>query len=72
MFVLKLVVPKRKQFDRVKVNLAPPSLVRMKTKAYSAQSSISIVRFRTEFRSGPIEKKIKGVHIYFINFRKKK
>ena len=57
MFVPRLAVPKRKQLDRVKVNLAP-SLVRVKAKAYSAQSSISIVRFRTEFRSGPIETKI--------------
>ena len=28
-------------------SISPPSLVRVKTKAYSAQSSISIVRFRT-------------------------
>ena len=44
----------------------------MKTKAYSNQISISIVRFRTEFRSGSIETKIEVVPIDFINFRKKK
>ena len=44
MFVPTLAVSKRKQRDRV--NLAP-SLVRMKTKAYPAQNSISIVRKRT-------------------------
>ena len=71
MFVPKPAVPKRKQLDRMKVNLAPPSLVRVKTKAYSAQISISIVRFRTEFRPGSIETKIEIVPIYFINFRKK-
>ena len=71
MFVPKLAVPHRKKLDRVKVNLAP-RLVRVKTKAYSAQSSIFIVRFPTEFRSEPVETKIEIVHIYFINFRKKK
>ena len=43
-FVPTLAVSKRKQLDRV--NLVP-SLVRVKTKAYSAQNSISIVRNRT-------------------------
>ena len=71
MFVPKLAVPKRKQLDRVKVNLAP-SLVHVKTKVCLVQSLISIVRFCTEFRSDPIETKIDRVHICFINFRKKK
>ena len=71
MSVPKLAVPKRKQLDRMKVNLTP-SLVRVKTKAYSAQISISIVTFRTEFRPDSFETKIEIVLIYFINFRKKK
>ena len=71
MFVPKFAVPKRKQLDSVKVNLAPKPNSR-EDKAYSAQSSISIVRFLTQFQSGPIETKMERVHIYFINFRKKK
>ena len=64
MFVPKFAVLKRKQLDRVKVNLAL-SLVRVKTNAYSAHNSISILRFCTSFRPDPNSKRNrKSSHLF--------
>ena len=70
MFVPKHVVPKRKQLDRVKVNLAP-SLIRMMTKVYFAQNHFhSYVSYIVSI--GPDRNENRNSSYLFYYFQKKK